>query len=328
MPWRIVYHKPTRPHHLLFRAISCATPFGLWYNTSMKLKLHALFLAWAVSCTAHVAGVTIAVGAGESCATPSDAAKIVHDGDTVLIRPGVYHDVCTWRASRLTITGPRPPACATIVPPTDKQLAGGKGLWVVDGCDVSISDMSFEGAKCNDKNGAGLWIGAQSGTTRVERCSFSLNENGILTSAAPRAELHIERCRFHGCGHGDGYSHNIYVGRIARLVCRQIDSSHCRNGHCLKSRALVTEILDSRFDDGDDGLSSYLVNCPNGGQVLLSRSTLVQSPVAPNGIMVSLGEEGAYPGSTFRDEGNRFENRRTPGIKVRNMCPAANADSL
>ena len=77
-------------------------------------------------------------------------------------------------------------------------------------------------------------------------------------------------------------------------------------GHNLKSRARETEILNSVFDDGKDGVSSYLVNCPNGGKVSMKNCRLVQSPMASNSIMVSIGEEGAYPDTVFNNIGNKF----------------------
>ena len=260
---------------------------------------------------------TLVVGPGEKYATPSAAARAAHDGDTVRILPGTYRDACVWRANNLTIKGPRTPASVKITPPDGGRLAERKGLWVLYGSDISIEGISFEGASCPDKNGAGLWIGANSGTTHVDRCAFTRNENGILTTAAPSAALSIKNSTFRNCGHGDGYSHNIYVGKIGHLTCEGIISDHCNQGHCLKSRALATDILNCRFDDGNDGLSSYLVNCPNGGKVRLARSKLVQSPTAPNGIMVSIGEEGPYADSSFKNEGNRFENRLANGRELR-----------
>ena len=260
---------------------------------------------------------TLVVGPGEKYTTPTAAARAARDGDTVRILPGTYRDACVWRANRLNIVGPASSGEVKVLPPEGGRLAERKGLCVLYGSDIRISGISFEGARCPDKNGAGLWIGANSGTTRVDRCSFTHNENGILTTAAPSATISIKNSTFRNCGHGDGYSHNIYVGKVGRLVCEGIVSDHCNQGHCLKSRALATEIVNCRFDDGNDGLSSYLVNCPNGGKVRLERSTLVQSPVAPNGIMVSIGEEGPYPNSSFKNENNRFDNRRANGRTLR-----------
>jgi hypothetical protein len=97
------------------------------------------------------------------------------------------------------------------------------------------------------------------------------------------------------------------------LVFRDSVSDHAVKGHDLKSRARETVIVNSVFDDGDDGEASYLVNCPNGGRVRMTGCRLVQSPKASNGVMVAIGEEGAYDETEFWSERNSFENRRRDG---------------
>jgi hypothetical protein len=114
-------------------------------------------------------------------------------------------------------------------------------------------------------------------------------------------------------GAGDGYSHNLYIGGVRMLVFRDSVSDHAVKGHDLKSRARETVIVNSVFDDGDDGEASYLVNCPNGGKVRMTGCRLVQSPKASNGVMVAIGEEGAYDETELWSERNSFENRRRDG---------------
>ena len=277
----------------------------------------AVFAVLAFAWTATAAAETLVVGPGERFAKPSQAARAAKAGDTVLIRKGVYVDVATWDAERLTIRGEEGSEKTVIrFDESIGRIAGGKGLWVVNARDCTIEGVGFEGAKCPDNNAAGLWIGAPTGTTTVVRCRFTRNQNGILTSARPDAEIRLDGCVFRENGFGDGYTHNIYVGRIRKLTCVRIVSDHCNRGHLLKSRAEATEIVDSVFDDGDDGVSSYLVDCPNGGKVRLVGCRLVQSPKATNGKMVAIGEEGAYPDTDFVNERNVFEDRRGSGSEV------------
>ena len=61
-------------------------------------------------------------------------------------------------------------------------------------------------------------------------------------------------------GNGDGYSHNIYVGKVKMSGCK-----------------------------------------------------LVQSETASNGVMVAIGEEGAYDETEFWSENNTFVNKREEG---------------
>lgn len=250
------------------------------------------------------------VGAGCAYATPSAAAKVAQDGDTVEIAAGTYTgDVCAWTAKNLTIRGAG--ADRTILDAAGKCCQG-KGTWIVKGSNCRISGVTFRGAACPDKNGAGVRFEAD-GPIEFARCRFTANENGILCGALPKAVVKIDRCAFDRNGAGDGYSHNLYIGVVARLEMTRSTSDHARKGHNLKSRAQSTVVSDCRFDDGADGESSYLLNCPNGGKVRLERCTFVQAPTAVNGTMVSVGEEGARPHSEVTLKDCTFTNRRTQG---------------
>lgn len=268
------------------------------------------FLAVVSAIVPAAFSATIKVGPNESCKRPSAAARMAQDGDTIVIAAGEYKgDVCAWRANNLTIRGA---GIGKTVLDADGKICMGKGLWVVCGVNAKIEGITFKGAKCPDKNGSGIRLDAN-GDLTIKACSFEGNENGILTGVSPDATLTVDKCVFYKNGHGDGYSHNLYIGKIKKLVFKNSSSSHALMGHNLKSRALETVILNSVFDDGQDGTSSYLVNCPNGGKVTMKGCTLVQSPAASNGVMVSIGEEGAYPDTTFENKRNKFRNLRPQG---------------
>ena len=260
------------------------------------------------------------VGPGEAFEKPSDAARAARDGDTVRIAAGTWRgDVCVWPQNDLAILGAGPDA--TILD-AEGRAAAGKGLWVVRGTNVAIRGLSLRGAACPDRNGAGIRHEAD-GALAVADCRFEDNENGFLSGVATNAVLTFERCVFRDNGAGDGQSHKLYAGRAGRLVLRDCASDHAREGHALKSRALETVVERCVFDDGDDGRSSYLVDCPDGGLVDIERCRFVQSPVAPNGTMVSIGEESVQPGSSlYLPSDNHFENRRASGTEVRSLVPA------
>ena len=291
----------------------------------MKRLLPGLlaFAATAFAQDPAAAPRELRVGPGEAFAKPSDAARAARDGDTVRIAAGTWRgDVCVWRANDLTILGAG--ADATVVD-AEGRAAAGKGLWVVQGTNVAIRGVSLRGAACPDRNGAGIRHEAD-GALTVTDCRFEGNENGFLSGVETNAVLMFRRCVFRDNGAGDGQSHNVYVGRAKKLVFEDCLSDHAREGHALKSRALVTIVNRCLFDDGDDGRSSYLVDCPNGGRVRIAGCRFVQSPVAPNGTMVSVGEEGGlYPDSALDllDNANRFENRRASGTEVRSFVPEA-----
>ena len=275
------------------------------------MKVDPALFAAAVAVAAFSARSDIlAVGRGWKYEKPSQAAKAAKDGDTIVIAAGEYKgDVCAWRADNLKIRGA---GMDKTVLDADGRICMGKGLWVICGTNTTIDGVTFKNARCEHKNGAGIRLDAN-GNLTLKTCSFEGNENGILTGPLDKCTVTIEKCRFRKNGHGDGYSHNLYIGAVKKLVFKESFSDHALKGHNLKSRAYETEILNSVFDDGNDGESSYLVNCPNGGKVKMKGCRLVQSPAASNGTMVSIGEEGAYPGTKFDNTGNQFRNLRPQG---------------
>lgn len=248
----------------------------------------ALFVAHSALCAASAA--ILDVGPDQPYATPSKAAAAVQDGDTVRIHAGTYKgDVCTWRAHNLVLEGEGP--ATTILDAAGSPLAQGKAIWVVSGTNTTVRGLQFRSAACESRNGAG--IRAEGCDLLVENCLFENNENGILSGANPESVISIRSSSFLSNGHGDGYSHNLYIGAVKRLEFLRCVSRGAKIGHDLKSRAFETIIEDSLFNDLPDGTASYIVNLPNAGRAVLRRCTLVQSPTASNGVMLAYGEEGA-----------------------------------
>ena len=273
----------------------------------MNTKMIAFTLACAASVT--LVADTLTVGRGEKYEKPSAASRMAKDGDTIVIAAGEYKgDVCAWRAHDLTIKGA---GIDKTVLDADGKICMGKGLWVICGTNTVVEGITFKNAKCKDLNGSGIRLDAK-GDLTVRECSFVENENGILTGPGDQV-VTIEKSRFFKNGAGDGYSHNLYIGGVQRLVFRDCVSDHAVKGHDLKSRARETIIVNSVFDDGEDGEASYIVNCPNGGKVRMTNCRLVQSKAALNGVMVAIGEEGAYDETEFLSENNTFVNKRADG---------------
>jgi hypothetical protein len=172
------------------------------------------------------------------------------------------------------------------------RVAAGKAIWVIGGGEVTVENIEFTGARCPDRNGAGIRFEGRRLTVRD--CAFRRNENGILTANDPGAELVVEYSEFDSNGHGDGYSHNIYVGKIAEFTMQFCWSHGAREGHLVKSRAAVTRLLYSYFDTGA-GTASYEVNLPENGAALLVGNLIVQRPSSHNEAVLAAGEEAAAP---------------------------------
>jgi hypothetical protein len=251
------------------------------------------------------------VGPERALTTPSAAAAVAGDGDTVLIDPGTYAgDVATWTQDDLTLRGDGGRAHLR----ADGNDAQGKAIWVIAGDRTTVDRIELSGAAVADRNGAGI---RQEGTDlTVTRSWFHDNENGILTGADPESDVVIRRSRFFRNGFGDGYSHNLYVGAVRSLTVTGSWLAAADTGHELKSRAVRTTIVANRISDGD-GTASYSIDLPNGGLSLVAGNVVVQGPRSENPALVSYGAEGlTHPSRTLWVVNNTFVNRRTSGTFV------------
>lgn len=241
-----------------------------------------------------------------------DAAAAVQDGDTVDIDGrGVYRgDVCGWTRNNLLIRGVngRPHLEA------NGAHFGGKGIWVFSGNNIRVENIEFSGAVVPDNNGAGIRLEPNISTVIVN-CYFHNNENGILT--ANGGKLLVEHSEFGHNGYGDGYSHNIYVGRIDTAIIQYSYFHHAKVGHEFKSRARVNFLLYNRFSNEAVGDASRNIDLPNGGQGFVIGNIIQQSPVSANGNMLGYGLEGLdAPANGLYVINNTFVNNRSGGSFV------------
>lgn len=232
-------------------------------------------------------GRVLSVGPGQTYAAPSAAAVVAQSGDVIRITAGDYHgDVATWTAGSLKICGVGGRARLF----ADGQHAQGKAIWVVSGSNITIDSIEFHDAKVPDQNGAGIRA-EHGGNLDIRNSGFFDNENGILGGSGS-ATVTIERSEFARNGYGDGQSHNLYIGDVAKLTVNASFFHEAKIGHNLKSRARETVIENSYFMDGPQGTSSYLAEFPNGGAVYLRGNLFHKGPNADNSIAISHGAEG------------------------------------
>lgn len=273
----------------------------------------------AVAATAcdSAAGRVLNVGPGKPYATPSAAAAAAQPGDVVRIAAGAYRgDVATWSASNLTLCGVGGRARLY----ADGKSAGGKAIWVVAGANTTIEGIDFHDAKVPDHNGAGIRAEHKSGELRVLNSGFYDNQNGILSAAGP-VSITIEGSEFARSDTGTlaALGHNLYIGRIDRLTVRRSFFHEAVRGHNLKSRAQVSVVENSYFMDGPVGRSSYLMDFPDGGQVVLRGNLLHKGPLAENPTAVAFGAESlsAWPANTLELSHNSIVMTRSGGYFLR-----------
>ncbi|QOL52307.1 hypothetical protein LPB04_23530 (plasmid) [Massilia litorea] len=174
----------------------------------------------------------------------------------------------------------------------------GKAIWVIGGNNVVVENIEMFGASVPDQNGSALRL---EGTNFTLRNSFLHdNENGILSGVNTASTIVLENNEFGYNGYGNGYSHNVYIGKAGRLIFRFNYSHDANVGHNLKTRALVNTISYNRFSSlrlGETGSTkagkpSYEIDIPNGGTTSLIGNVIMQPVDGTNRNIVAYGEEG------------------------------------
>jgi chitodextrinase len=261
---------------------------------------------------------TITVGVGKNYATICAAVAVAATGSIIAIDAGVYpNEACQINQALLTLRGIGGTAhmkwntgdhqTAT------SNIPNGKGLLIVNGTDIFIENMEFSGAQVSDANGAGIRY--QTGNLTVLGSYFHDNENGLLGQGGLTNTLTIKNSTFERNGQCvSGFcAHNIYVGSMGKLVFHSNRSLDPREGHALKSRAYVNEILANTFSTKNSN-GSYEVEFPNGGTVHLYGNVIEQGANTGNSSMVGWGLEGATnPNPELEVRDNTFINLRTSG---------------
>lgn len=266
---------------------------------------------------------TLHVGPGQLYVLPSQAAKAARDGDVIEIDAGDYPaDAALWKANNLTIRGVNGMAHMR----SQGKTVQGKAIWVIKGNDTTVEHIGFHDAKASQKNGAGIRLEGRNLTVR--NALFRDNENGILTGRGRASEVLVEDSEFDHNGHGDGQSHNLYIGKIRKFTLRNSVSRRARVGHQVKSRAAENIITDNKLADEATGRSSYLIDLPAGGKATISGNTLQQGALAENFTMVAFGaEKELHEEHALQIENNTFINDRRAGCRLlsvkKSIQPAA-----
>ena len=265
-------------------------------------------------CDAVQAQNVIRIGPGQTIKSIAVAAATARDGDQFDVEAGDYlGDVAVWTKDNISLraVGGRVRLIAS------GMAAEGKGIWVVRGGRMQVQGFDFSGAQVADKNGAGIRL--EKGQLTVQDCTFTDNQNGILTGGNAQAELEIINSEFARNGHGDGQSHNLYVGGIARLSVTGSYFHHAKVGHLLKSRAAMNHIFYNRLTDETGGTASYELEFPNGGVAYVVGNIIAQGSQTQNPHLISFAAEGyKWPKNELYLVNNTLvDNRPTSGVFLR-----------
>jgi hypothetical protein len=271
--------------------------------TSIYIKT-CLIISFAILITHPGYSATLLVGKNQVYKTPSEAAAAAHDGDHIAIQPGEYMDCAVWRSNNLVIEGIEPNVIIT-----DKTCSG-KGIFIVSGNNTTIRNLTLARARVPDMNGAGIRL--DGGDLVVDGVNFINNQNGIL-GGVPGATVSIINSYFEKngyCGYDQGCAHAIYINDVDVLRVKNSKFINTQMGHSIKSRALQTEIVGCSISDGSEGTSSYLIDIPNGGTLLISDNIFEKGPKSQNhNAAIEIGAEGVtHPTKEILIRNNTFSN--------------------
>lgn len=268
--------------------------------------LPCLFAALAFAGAASAK--TFQIGPEKPLKTLAEGLAEAAEGDRLLIDEGEYFDCAIVKVNDITIEGAGKDGSTVI---TDKTC-GGKALLVTAGDNITVRNLTLTRARVPDGNGAG--IRAEGANLTVENVKFINNENGILAGVNKASSIIVKDSLFSRNGAcGNACSHGIYAGAIKLLRVENSTFSETKQGHHIKSRAARTEVIGSTITDGPNGTSSYLIEIPNGGGVLVKNNTMEKGPKSENHTgAVVIGMEGVtqatreivVEGNTFRNTGN------------------------
>lgn len=289
----------------------------------MAVRLGALVLP-AFSLPAAAWGGLLSVGPGKPYATPCQAFAAASHGDVIEIdAAGNYDgDVCVITKNQLVIRGVNGRAKIDAA----GRAAAGKGIWVVAGDNTVIENIEFSGAKVPDRNGAGIRL--DSGNLTVRNCVFRNNENGILGGFY--GKVLVEHSEFENNGHGDGFSHNIYLNAgVAEFTLRFSASRRANAGHLVKSRAARNYILYNRLTQ-EDGTGSYEIDLSNAGLAYVIGNVLQQGDATRNRGMLSYGMEGQHTSvpNHLYVVNNTFVSTRASGATFIQVAAAISAQPV
>ena len=248
------------------------------------------------------------VTSGQVFATVSAAITGSGAGDVIAIDAGLYVEDFPKITHALTLQGNGGLARLT----TPGTPLNGQGIVVVR-ADVTLQSLELVGAAVADGNGAGVRV--ELGNLVVRDSHIHDNQDGILVNNVSGITVSIARSEIDHNGADDGFSHNVYIGRIDRFTLTDSYIHDAIGGHEVKSRALANVISGSRLQD-QDGDSGYSIDLPDGGTGTVTGNTLAKGIDTQNRNFVHFGGElyPSNPGSLTVSDNDFINGRGFVGV--------------
>lgn len=208
------------------------------------------------------------------------AANALKDGDILRISPGVYQQAFVLKTSNVVIEGN-----GHVV--LEGKATSGKAAIVNKGDFNQIRNIECRNISVPSGNGA--CIRHEGSNLKLVHVYFHDSQEGILTGNNPGL-VEIEDSRFEDLGHR-GQAHGVYVNGGQLRIRNSLMLTAKSEGHEVKSRAAMTFIEDSVIASLSS-TDSRLIDVPNGGVLVITRSVLQQGPRSANQDVIGYGLEG------------------------------------
>lgn len=260
---------------------------------------------------------TLTVGPAQPYTTIAAAVAAAADGDTIAVQAGTYTNDFAEVGAKITLTA----VGGRVLMRATEDLPNEKGILITD-TDVTITGFSFTGARIPDSEGGnGAGIRYQGGALVLNDCLLYKNQDGLLGNPDPTGSITIRHSEFayngNKTGPNAGYTHNIYIGAVARADIEDSYFHGANVGHEIKSRAAETIVNNTRVVDGPTGTASYSIDLPNGGVARITNDQIEQGPGSENPVIIAYGEEGnIIAGSRLTVNGTLMENDLTAHTPV------------
>ncbi len=255
------------------------------------------------------------VPASSGFAATGDVAALVRAIDSAkksqpVIIPAGEYDIADLKIRRSLHLVGEGEVVLTSSRPVEKGL-----LNPLPGASLTVENITFRNARSPDLNGAGIRHDGDDLT--IINCVFIGNEDGVLYTGSPSGRIRIERSVFIDSGHGDGYSHGIYINESESLEIEASRFSGTKIGHHVKSLARRTRIANSQFDD-TNAHTSYALDVSAGGDVSFIGNSVIKSADADNPSIINYELTRGGDAAALTIENNRIINRHPNARLLRN----------
>lgn len=239
-------------------------------------------------------------------ATMALAAAAITDGQTVaVLRSGSASEVPApfVKPGSFRILGQKDAAGA--IPKLEIDMytrpAYGKAIINLEDGNYEIGHLHLDGCAVPDSNGAGIRFNEGTDTVHIHHVRLTNNENGVL-GESKTAAVHISDSVFDKNGKVSnmarkGYSHNLYIGVVARLELTRVSLTNSVYGHDFKSRAPIN-ILNQVLCDG--AVNGRALDLSNGGILEATNCKFSKSASAVQNNLIDIGAEGIAAGTVER----------------------------